>query len=153
MGELPEDRLKQPVAWGYCQMDLMGPFSCRGDTNKRATVKTWGMLIEDTNSGAVYIDIVHDYSTSAVLLALRRFGANRGWPGVLSTDPGSQLESASGILENWWQSMGKQMREFASTKNFQWKVSPPDSPWRQGKAERRISIVKKLLRHSVGEAD
>ena len=152
MGELPEDRLKQPVAWGYCQMDLMGPFSCRGDTNKRATVKTWGMLIEDTNSGAVYIDIVHDYSTSAVLLALRRFGANRGWPGVLSTDPGSQLESASGILENWWQSMGKQMREFASTKNFQWKVSPPDSPWRQGKAERRIGIVKKLLRHSVGDS-
>ena len=31
-------------------------------------------------------------------------------------------------------------------------MSPPDSPWRQGKAERRIGIVKKLLQHSVGDA-
>ena len=118
MGELPEDRLKQPVAWGYCQMDLMGPYGCRGDTNKRATVKRWGMVIEDTNSGAVYIDIVQDYSTEGVLLALHNFGSNRGWPGVICTDPGSQLESASGILEDWWRSMGKQLREYASTKNF-----------------------------------
>ena len=152
MGEIPEDRLKQPIAWGYCQMDLFGPFSCRGDVNPRSSKKTWGMLIEDTNSGAVYIDIVQDYSTTAVLLTLRRFGSIRGWPGVICTDPGSQLESASGILERWWQTMEKQLRDFATTKNFQWKISPPDSPWRQGKAERRIGIVKKLIQHSVGDS-
>ena len=150
MGELPSDRI-QPIAWAYCQMDLLGPFICRSDVNARSTKKIWGMLIEDTNSGAVYIDIVLDYSTTAVLLTLRRFGSLRGWPGVISTDPGSQLESASGILERWWQTMEKPLREFGTTKNFQWKVSPPDSPWRQGKAERRIGIVKKLMKHSVGD--
>ena len=35
MGEIPGDQLKQPVAWGYCQMDLLGPYHCRGDVNPR----------------------------------------------------------------------------------------------------------------------
>ena len=70
---------------------------------------------------------------------------------MVYTDPGSQLESASGKLEGWWNSMERELREFGTSKNFQWKVSPPDSPWRQGKAERRIAIVKRLLRFSVGD--
>ena len=110
------------------------------------------MVIEDSNSGAVYIDVVQDYSTPAVLMTLRRFGSIRGWPGVISTDPGSQLESASGILDKWWQTMERALREFGSSKNFEWKVSPPDSPWRQGKAERRIGIIKKLLRLAIGDS-
>ena len=67
MGEIPRERLKEPVAWGYCQMDLFGPFSCRGDVNPRTSKKTWGMVIEDVNAGAVHLDIVQDYSTNAVL--------------------------------------------------------------------------------------
>ena len=31
MGEIPAERLQEPMAWGYCQMDLFGPFYCRGD--------------------------------------------------------------------------------------------------------------------------
>ena len=152
MGELPEVLLRQPIAWGYCQLDLFGPVSCRGDVNPRTTKKTWGMILEDCNSGAVFLDVVQDYSASAVLMTLKRFGSLRGWPGVISTDPGSQLESASGILEGWWKTMERSLREFAPSKNFEWKISPPDSPWRQGKAERRIGIVKKLIRLSVGDS-
>ena len=152
MGEFPEGMLKDPVAWGCCQMDLFGPFGCRGDVNARTTKKTWGLVIEDVNSGAVHLDIVQDYSTNAVLLSMRRFGSLRGWPGVIHTDPGSQLESASGKLESWWKGMEKCLQELGSSKNFQWKVSPPDSPWRQGKAERRIAIVKRLIKLSVGDS-
>ena len=36
--------------------------------------------------------------------------------------------------------------------NFRWEISPPDSPWRQGKAERRIGVVKKLLKLSIGDS-
>ena len=39
MGEIPEDQLKQPFAWGHCQMDLTGPFHCRGEVNLRTTKK------------------------------------------------------------------------------------------------------------------
>ena len=98
MGEIPEERLQNPYAWGYCQMDLFGPFSCRGDVNPRTTKKTWGIVIEDTNSGAVHLDVVSDYSAHAVISSLHRFASLRGWPGVICTDPGSQLESAGGHL-------------------------------------------------------
>ena len=146
MGEIPADQVKQPIAWGHCQLDLLGPYGCRGEVNIRATKKFWGMIIEDVNSGAVHLEIVTDYSTIAVLMALRRFGSVRGWPLVIQSDPGSQLESAGGKLEQWWSSFGKPLEDLAGSNNFEWKLSPADSPWRQGKAERRIGVVKKLLR-------
>ena len=48
--------------------------------------------------------------------------------------------------------MGNALRSLGSTKNFKWDISPADSPWRQGKAERRISIVKRLLTLSIGDS-
>ena len=152
MGELPEDLLKLLHAWGFCQIDLFGPIICCGDVNARMSKKIWGILIEDVNSGAVYIDVVDDYSAHAVIMALSRFGNLRGWPSVISSDPGSQLESAGGILMQWWHTMKQPLQEFASSKNFEWRLSPADSPWRQGKAERRIGIVKKLISHSIGDS-
>ena len=152
MGELPEDLLRHAYAWGYCQLDLFGPMMCRSDVISRASKKVWGMIIEDVNSGAVYLDVVDDYSAHAVIMTLSRFGNLRGWPGVISSDPGSQLESASGILMQWWHGMEKPLSEFGTSKNFEWKLSPADSPWRQGKAERRIGIVKKLISHSIGDS-
>ena len=52
------------------------------------------------NSGGVHIDIIQDYSAQAVLLTLRRFGSVRGWPGVIYSDPGSQLEAGGGNLKH-----------------------------------------------------
>ena len=151
LGEIPAAQLKEPMAWGHCQMDLFGPYYCRSDVNSRSTKKTWGIVLEDVNSGAVHLDVVSDYSTNSVLLALRRFGSLRGWPSQICSDPGSQLEAASGKLENWWSSFGESMQTLGSSKNFEWKLSPPDSPWRQGKAERRIGVIKQLLQVSIGD--
>ena len=76
----------------------------------------------------------------------------RGWPGKVQSDPGSQLVSASGKLVGWWCEFESELKNFATGKKFEWNVSPPDSPWRQGKAERRISIIKRLIRLSIGES-
>ncbi len=152
MGDIPEERLQDPHAWSYVQMDLFGPYKCRGDVNPRTSKKTWGLVIEDTNSGAVHLDVVKDYSAGAVIESLRRFGSLRGWPGVICSDPGSQLESAGGQIEEWWASMSDSLQTFSGTKNFKWKLSPANSPWRQGKAERRISIIKRLITLSIGDS-
>ena len=130
MGEYTLEGLNSNYAWGFCQLDLLGPFHCRGMVNARSTKKIWGIIIEDVNSGAVHLDVVEDYSTPAVLSALRRFGNLRGYPGIIFSDPGSQLESAGGKLENWWLTMGRALRDFGTTKNFRWDISPADSPWR-----------------------
>ena len=75
------------------------------------------------NSGAVHLDIVQDYSAEAILLSLRRFGALRGWPGIIYSDPGSQLVSASGKLVAWWQEFEGRLRKFGSSKNFMWNIN------------------------------
>ena len=71
--ELPGEQLKERAPWGICQLDLFDPFQCRGDVNPRITLKTWGLVIMDVNSGAVHLDIVSDYSTNAVFMSLCRF--------------------------------------------------------------------------------
>ena len=119
--------------------------------NPRTSKKTWCIIIEDMNSGAVHLDIVQDYSANAVIMSISRFGRLRRWPSVFYSDPGSQLVSASGKLVAWWNEMQDPLRSFAGTNNFKWEISPADSPWRQGKAERRIGVVKRLLKLSVGD--
>ena len=150
MGNIPKDLLVNQVAWGHVEMDLFGPFSCRSEVNKRATKKVWGLVIVDCNSGAVHCDIVLDYSAEETLKALRRFASLRGWPSVISSDPGSQLESSSGRLESWWNTMRDQLAEYATGSRFEWRVSPAKSPWRQGRSEVRIKVIKRLLQISVG---
>ena len=151
LGPIPAERLLQPMAWGQVELDLCGPFKCRGEQNPRTTVKIWGMVIEDKNSGAVHADIVVNYSASAVLAALRRFAWLRGWPASISSDPGSQLESAGGKLESWWDQFSNSLTEFAGNKGFRWDISPANSPWRQGRVERRIGCLKRVIKISLGD--
>ena len=44
---------------------------------------------------------------------MRRFGALRGFPVVVNSDPGSQLENAAGSLESWFKEMKNQLDSFA----------------------------------------
>ena len=156
MGGIPKERFSDLKPWAYCQVDLFGPITCRGDANSRATKKTWCLIVEDANSGGVYLDVVSNYSADAVLMTIKRFGSLRGWPSLIQSDPGSQLVSAGGILVAWWDELKKPLQAFAASESknkdvFKWEISPADSPWRQGKAERLISIVKRLVKLSVGD--
>ena len=156
MGGIPEERFIDLKPWAYCQIDLFGPFSCRGDVNARASKKTWVLIVEDMNSGAVHMDVVADYSADAVIMTMWRFGSIRGWPSNVQSDPGSQLVAASGKLVSWWEEMQEPLQTFAGSETkgksgFKWVISPADSPWRQGKVERRIGFVKRLIKLSVGD--
>ena len=106
----------------------------------------------DCNSGAVHCYIVLDYSSEETLKSLRRFASLRGWPSVISSDPGSQLESSSGRLESWWENMKNHLGKYAAGQRFEWRVSPAKSPWRQGRSEVRIKAIKRLLQVSIGSS-
>ena len=138
MGGIPRDQLSEASSWSHVEMDLFGPFVCRSDVNKRSTIKVWGIVLSDKNTGATHCDIVMNYSAAETLKTLRRFAAIRGWPLQFSSDPGSQLESASGKLESWWMQMRHELTDLAAKTNFSWNVSPANSPWRQGSSEVRI---------------
>ena len=156
MGGIPEERFAELKPWAYCQIDLLGYFTCRGDVNARASKKTWAIIVEDVNSGAVHLDVVADYSADAVIMTMWRFASLRGWPTKVLSDPGSQLVSAGGALVSWWNEMKAPLTSFAGSEargkqGFSWNISPADSPWRQGKVERRIGYVKRLMKLSVGD--
>ena len=130
--------------------------SGRSEVNKRSKMKVLTIIVEDVNSGAVHLDIVSDYSADGVIMAMWRFASTRGWPSTITSDPGSQLVAASGALVYWWNEMQTPLRTFAGSEennkqSFTWSISPADSPWRQGKVERRIGYVKRLLKLSVGD--
>ena len=46
--------------------------------------------------------------------------------------------------------MGRQLSGLAAESKFTWEISPSNSPWRQGRSEVRIKILKRLLTMSVG---
>ena len=150
MGSVPANRLISPSAWSDVQLDLFGPYECRSDVNKRSTKKVWGIIIVDTNCGAIHCDTLQDYSAQETLKALRRFGSLRGWPRTISSDPGSQLQTAAGTMVNWFEHLRGQLSDQIGTAGFVWQVSPADSPWRQGKSEVSIKMVKRLLKIAVG---
>ena len=151
MGKLKKDQFVTPSAWSRIELDLFGPFTCRSEVNKRSSKKVWGMVIVDEASGAIHSDIVLDYSTQEVLKTLRRFASLRGWPIMIRSDPGSQLESAAGILGSWWNELSTDLTAPENTRQFTWNVSPADSPWRQGRSEVSVKIIKRLLRTAVGD--
>ena len=109
----------------------------------------WAAVIEDVYSGAVHCDVMEDYSAAAVIRMMRKFAAIRGWPTLVSSDPGSQLVSTGGKLESWYQDMKAPLQGLASSNGFRWEISPANSPWRQGKMERRIGVIKRLLKISM----
>ena len=145
MGNVPKNQLVSPIG-------LFGPIECKSDVNKRSTKKIWGMLLVDVNSGAIHCDLVYDYSSQEVLKTLRRFASLRGWPAKISSDPGSQLQSASGCMTSWWPRLQGDLVQISNTQGFSWDVRPGNSPWRQGKSEVSIKIVKRLLKIAIGDS-
>ena len=80
-----------------------------------------------------------------------RFVSLRGWPMTVASDPGSQLQKTSGNMVSWWEDLGMQMVTGADAQGFKWDIRPSNSPWRQGKSEVTIKVIKRLLKIAVGE--
>merc|ERR1712105_136831 len=118
MGQRAMEFSQAPSVWKHVEIELMGPFLCHGERNPRTTLKIWAAVIEDVYSGAVHWDVVDDYSAAAMITTIRKFAALRGWPTVVSSDPGSQLVSAGGKLESWYQEMDKSLQGLASSIGF-----------------------------------
>ena len=107
MGPLPKQRLKPSPAFNQVMVDLFGPYSVRGEVQKRTSGKAYGVIFTDMVMRAVHIEAVLGYDTSSFLLALSRFASVRGWPAEIYSDPGSQLVGASKELEEAWRNIDR----------------------------------------------
>ena len=150
MGLLPEVRLKPAPAFNHVMLDLFGPYTVRGEVQKRTSGKAYGVLFTDLAMRAVHIEAVFGYDTSNFLMALSRFASLRGWPEKIYSDPGSQLVGAERELKEAWQRIDRESLQRDSAQNgLTWVFGPADSPWHQGAVESLIKAAKRAIHFSV----
>ena len=153
MGPVPAVRLKPAPPFSSTMVDIFGPFSVRGEVQKRTTGKAYGIIFTDMVMRAVHIEAAFGYDTSSFLLALTRFVSIRGYPSDIYSDPGSQLVGAERELQEAWLKMDKsQITKVGTDKGMQWHFGPADSPWYQGAVESLIKGVKRSMIISVGKS-
>jgi hypothetical protein len=117
MDPLPEFRMGPAALFLSTAVNLFGPFTFQGTTNKRQTGKAWGVVFVCSASSAIYVELADSYLAFRFLLALHRFVCTRGAPARIQSDRGEQLVAAS-------------------------KIVPKGGQHFHGQAERMIGIVK-----------
>ena len=64
MSPLPMERLKPTPPFYYTSLDYFGPFTIKGEVNKRVRGKCYGVIFNGLVSRPVYLDVATDYSTN-----------------------------------------------------------------------------------------
>ena len=105
MGKILLHLLEEALVFTYVQLGIFGPWSVRGEVQKRTTGKCWGVLFVCLNSCAVHIEFISSYETDDFLLGFHRFTHLIGWPAEVYSDPGSQLIAADKELRSMWEAM------------------------------------------------
>lgn len=99
MSDLSLERLQPSPPFSAAGVDFFGPFTIRGEVQKRTHGKCYGVFFVCFASRAVHIDVSKDYSTDRFLHVLRWFASIRGWPSKLYSDCGTQFVAASKELK------------------------------------------------------
>lgn len=152
MGPLPESRLKPSPAFTNTMVDLFGPYTVKGEVNKRSSGKAYGVIFTDMVMRAVHIEGVFGYDTNAFMMALSRFASVRGWPAKLYSDPGSQLIGAGRELREAWSNIDRSVLiRKCSDNGLEWIFGPADSPWYQGAVESLVKATKRCIGFAINK--
>ena len=151
MSPLPVERLKPAPPWFYIGIDIFGPYTIRGEVNKRSSGKGYGIIFTCFLTRAVHLDLACEHSTDSFLMTFRRYVSVRGYPNKVYSDIGSQLVAASKELKDMFTDFNwDEITKYSTVNNFEWVFSPGDSPWYNGSTEALIRSVKKALLSSIG---
>ena len=63
MGKFLAERLKPNAAWNNTSLDFFRPFTVKGEVNKRARGKAYGILVNCLACRAVHLELTPNYST------------------------------------------------------------------------------------------
>ncbi|KAL0842122.1 hypothetical protein ABMA28_014300 [Loxostege sticticalis] len=152
MGDLPEARLahhQRPFT--YTGVDLFGPLEV---TVGRRREKRYGVIFTCLTVRAIHIELVSQLTTDALIMALRRMAARRGWPRCLYSDNGTNLRGAHTELKKCILELDeKLLKEGATSYGLEttWTFIPPASPHWGGAWERLIRSIKAALKVTLKE--
>ncbi|XP_049878266.1 uncharacterized protein LOC126375402 [Pectinophora gossypiella] len=145
MGDLPEARMAHHHrAFTHCGVDLFGPMEV---TVCRRREKRYGVLFTCLTVRAIHIEIVTNLTTDALIMALRRMAARRGWPLHLYSDNGTNLRGACSELTKSVRELDHDvLKNLSANYGTTWHFIPPSSPHWGGAWERMIRSVKESLK-------
>ena len=95
-GQLPKDRTEGERPFQIVGLDYAGPLICKKNGKEK---KTYIMVISDSLSRALYLELLHDQTLEEFLKCLKRFIARRGRPEVIYSDNFSTFSAADRWLK------------------------------------------------------
>ena len=161
MGNQQIERLKPVPPFTNVGIDYFGPFTVKGEVQKRIHGKVYGLLFVCMTMRGVYADVTPNYTTDSFLQALRSFGNRHGWPSKIHSDQGTQLKAASSELKGIVDGLDvRSVHKFATSKGVQWIFAPtpippphphPDASWMNGVTESLVKSIKRSLNTAIGD--
>ncbi|XGW27382.1 hypothetical protein V3C99_007746 [Haemonchus contortus] len=148
----PTQRVTKPqYPFQRMGMDFFGPMQYRSDHN--TTQKYWMLLFTCLNSRAIYVDIVLNMTTQAVLHVLRRFIATVGCPTWIICDNALSFKKVAECYSSFPETtIDDDIIDYCTQKRIHVKFIPSLSPWQGGLYEKMIDIFKKSFRHAIGNS-
>ncbi|XP_037868119.1 uncharacterized protein LOC119628748 [Bombyx mori] len=144
MADLPDVRLKVSRPFTYTGLDYFGPIIVKVG---RRHEKRWVALFTCLTVRSIHLELVHDLTTSSVLMSLRRLIARRGCPSIIFSDNATTFRGADRELKRAVQSIDKdELITFGSIRHLEWRFIAPDAPHMGGCWERLVRSVKTSLR-------
>ena len=148
---LPVERLRPSPTFYTTGIDYFGPYTLRGEVQKRVHRKGYGVIFVCFTSRAVHLDLTPDYSTDSFLQVLRRFASLRGWPAKFYSDQGTQLVGESNELKQAVAGISKQeLHRLCAEKDTTWEFCTANAPWTNGVTESLVKSVKKSIDAAMG---
>ncbi|XP_064630374.1 uncharacterized protein LOC135489117 [Lineus longissimus] len=147
MADLPKDRLDASPPFTYCGIDVFGPFEV---TERRKTIKRYGLLFTCMASRAIHIELLDDMTTDVFLNALRCFVALRGKVRLIRCDRGSNFVGARQELKEAMKEIDDATIQAHFQGDCEFVMNSPESSHKGGVWERQIRTIRSVLRVVLG---
>ena len=73
MGQFPIEHIATgSLPWAAVCLDLLGPMVVKAMVNKHVRMKVWLLLMICQVTGAIHLEVMHNYSTMAFLLQMSK---------------------------------------------------------------------------------
>ncbi|PIC47835.1 hypothetical protein B9Z55_007041 [Caenorhabditis nigoni] len=172
-GYIPERRTTECVAFNHAGVDFLGPIITQRNSSAEQE-KAYIALFTCATTRLVHLELVRNLSTDEFLLALSRFMNRRGYPETITSDNAATFKLTSEILEKYSTKCNEDLLElplkkitnyqekdqFRKTKEIEremtrkgvtWYFNTALAPWQGGFFERLVGLVKKALKHALGD--
>ncbi|XP_060766516.1 uncharacterized protein LOC132874384 [Neoarius graeffei] len=147
IADLPHEHVEPSSPFTFCGMGCFCPFFTK---QGRKENKKYGLLFTCLNSCTIYIEMLDDMSTDALINGLRCFIAIRGTVRQIKSDQGSNFVGAKNELKEALKEVSAdQLAAFLAEKQCEFSMNAPYLSHVGGVWERPVRTVRGILRSTL----